>query len=514
MKNYIYIQSDLNTWYELALRLNQKNVAKPVLWLGDDSKVELVQKKFSCETLAFYDQYKIGSETFVINELANSFFLSDRYNYVKDICIKMMDREDISGLVRYIDREAIFYYWLLWTCNKIHKLKPDFLLMSESPHSYLQYLIYELCEFTSIKTLSFGMITKFSPVLYLRNGIYGENINFDKKPYDKSIDNILINRAKDILKKDLQKNDFLGNIILQDQIDLHNKITSLSGKLKYNLRETIKTILSLVPHSSVKKVFIKNRPAQVAEIEKIIYKRYGLSHHKTHRIQENIWHELQNTQQLCSKSIGNNKYVYISLHYEPERNSCPDGYTFYEQVKLISAIRAIIPSDINLLVKEHPSQTSRARIGYVGRSSFFYQMVSKMSGVALISSNVDSKLLINGAQFTASLGGTMSLETALIGKKSIIFGHPWFKGAPNILSFHKSLTYDEIILSENFSSLDVINWVSDFIRVYGFPGIQNPSGKKYFNDLISKAHIWDSGLSAMENAIKRSIEKVDTEHSC
>ena len=45
------------------------------------------------------------------------------------------------------------------------------------------------------------MITKFSPVIYLRHD-YGDKIELFEKPYSRKIDQLLFDRAEKILKSD------------------------------------------------------------------------------------------------------------------------------------------------------------------------------------------------------------------------------------------------------------------------------------------------------------------------
>ena len=50
------------------------------------------------------------------------------------------------------------------------------------------------------------------------------------------------------------------------------------------------------------------------------------------------------------------KYVYFPLHFEPERTTNPDGKEFQDQFIALTKLRQIIPEDIDIVVKEHPTQ--------------------------------------------------------------------------------------------------------------------------------------------------------------
>ena len=58
---------------------------------------------------------------------------------------------------------------------------------------------------------------------------------------------------------------------------------------------------------------------------------------------------------------------------------------------------------------------------------------------------MDKKELIKNSLFTSTITGTLGFESAIIGKKSIIFGNSWYKGCPNTISWSPSLSYKEIM---------------------------------------------------------------------
>ena len=48
------------------------------------------------------------------------------------------------------------------------------------------------------------------------------------------------------------------------------------------------------------------------------------------------------------------EFVYFPLHYEPERTTNPDGGFFHDQFIAISKLRGFVPSEIDIIIKEHP----------------------------------------------------------------------------------------------------------------------------------------------------------------
>ena len=67
--------------------------------------------------------------------------------------------------------------------------------------------------------------------------------------------------------------------------------------------------------------------------------------------------------------------LYFALMHEPERTTNPDGGDFHEQLLAILKIRDITPKDIDIYVKEHPSQFYLEERGAKGRSPLFYNLL-------------------------------------------------------------------------------------------------------------------------------------------
>ena len=74
---------------------------------------------------------------------------------------------------------------------------------------------------------------------------------------------------------------------------------------------------------------------------------------------------------IINFDINNKEYVYFPLHYEHERSTNPDGGDFHDQFKAIQCLRNLIPENIDIIIKEHPSQFLVKGRGSRGRSPLF-----------------------------------------------------------------------------------------------------------------------------------------------
>lgn len=116
-------------------------------------------------------------------------------------------------------------------------------------------------------------------------------------------------------------------------------------------------------------------------------------------------------------------YVVFFLHYQPERTTLPEAYGFTEQTIALLAIRAALPDNIKIIVKEHPS-TFTNMCPPKHRHPSFYNDILAINNVELADINISSFKLIDNAITTVTLTGTVGVETLLRGKPTVYMGVP------------------------------------------------------------------------------------------
>lgn len=122
------------------------------------------------------------------------------------------------------------------------------------------------------------------------------------------------------------------------------------------------------------------------------------------------------------------KYIYYSLHLEPE--AAIIGKTILEsQLTIVKMLSKALPKGWKLYVKEHPHQfmfNNELSHYFINNLDFFknislYQEIMKLENTTLVSLKISSKDLMQNAQAVATLGGTISLESALDNVPAILF---------------------------------------------------------------------------------------------
>ena len=131
------------------------------------------------------------------------------------------------------------------------------------------------------------------------------------------------------------------------------------------------------------------------------------------------------------------RVILIAAHYQPEASSFPEGWDYSNHVDIILELRKKGYKG-PILYKEHPASRSyfesvvgMSRVG-IYRSKKYYENLLKLGCIFLPD---DFQLSLEDDWYIpATITGTIAQERALVGKKTIIFGYPWFKDCPNVIN--------------------------------------------------------------------------------
>ena len=464
-------------WLDAAIHLYQNNIAEPVFWLGDDCHMPHAKEVFGENVLCMDDFVHYQKNIQNIDYLGQhtKFFSSKNYLRAKDRCLKMMDRLDLYGSFSRQDREVIFNKLAIFILKKLEKSKPEALIMAEVAHSHAQYLTLEICMYLDIEIAKFNT-WMLAPLLYMQNMKTGERfdvgIEMDEelsKMVDQDIRNyiqgVLATKNKERFELEYIKKQRLGLTIKYSIINFFRTgFIQLAKEIWFQLRKNFnRNYYNINPY------------------------RFGLlTRSKIKRLRrKNLITQHNREKDLLNL---NKKYVYFGLHFEPERTTNPDGGSFHDQALAIIALRNILPSEINIVVKEHPSQFYVYDRGSRGRSPLFYDLIKNISGVQLASYEEQSFNLIQGSEFTSTISGTLALESAILGKKSLIFGDSWFDGCPNVINWNNEITFNHILKQEILDPERILDFLLEAKKLKTVIGCQNTSAQSTYKEyLINEA---------------------------
>lgn len=473
MKKYCFFMNNSPFWLDLAIELKKQNLAEPNFWLGDDVHVKKATKIFGQQNIFQLQNFNHNPHEFVNIEYTfeySGFFDSQNYLRAKDVCLKMMDRLDLYGTFSRADREVFFHQITIKTLKRFFLNKPDFLLMGEAPHGHAQYLIYEICLFLKIPCFKFNRWT-IVPLLFLQNMENDEIIDREIK-LNTEIDKILETEIFKFLNEVNSKNEEYEIFYMKEQRINDKFLNTLVNFFRFEITKIYKDIKHNLKNLLLKRISPIN-PYKLNFFTRTIIKKNRKENLKKSYLK------------LIGSAITEKKFVYFSLHFEPERTTNPDGGRFHNQFLAIQKIRNLIPDSIDIIVKEHPSQFYIKDKGALGKSPFFYNLIKNIKGVRLVDTGTHPIILIKKSVFVATITGTVALEASILGKKSVIFGSTPFPNVPNIFKWSENLSYDEII-SKPIADFETIQKsLINLKNKFSVPGCQNGSMMNYFKSYLT-----------------------------
>ena len=313
-------------------------------------------------------------------------------------------------------------YWLDFLLNK--KIDLVILKRIDSIDNYLIYLIS--------KRLKIGMLHLISlPAFSMRNHYF--IVMKDQFNSSELLSNEVLN-TKLSLFDDYLKNIIDKQILIQDEVSFKARIKSLMNSVS-NINVSVRKFYRLLN-----------------EIITLINIRiYDLK--------------------LSSNYDKNCDFVYLPLHINPEASTLPVAREYSDQLFFLQKIRTIIPDNIPIIVKEHPSYMSNNKfikhpIGRY-RSKNFYAKILNTPNTIMLSSRVSSKELIKNSAIVASVNGSVVIEAFILNKLVLIGANSLYNYFPNTLLIHniaKNQNLDKLDFERNQKVKKMKNGFEDHIK--------------------------------------------------
>lgn len=147
------------------------------------------------------------------------------------------------------------------------------------------------------------------------------------------------------------------------------------------------------------------------------------------------------------------KYIYFSLHYEPEATVSARGL-IDSQLLALRLLSQTLPPNWYVYVKEHPHQlkyNDRMLYAYpwaTFKTIRFYEEILRLPNIVLVDTLESSEKLIQCSQAVASLSGTVFGE-AISGKKPIMVFSPKHTLYSMLKESYSIYSYDECLMAIN-----------------------------------------------------------------
>jgi len=433
--NLIYLCCITDPWVEVAEHLSEEHGLHPSYFVSwkDDGEILKKNEFVNCHFQTLEDAWKgKGFPDYLKPKVLDENIIKSLAWY-ELVALKMMDRLDPAGYAFPFTSRQYFFHDLVGYWMAVVEDRDINLVISPSvPHRVFDYALYVVCRIMRVRFITFQMTPFGSNSLLLDDldkptPIYSENNRLNKLPsrlimdsiskvsgeYDTAIPDYMVKHKKKEEENSLWRLSFLvriGSIMLE------------VNKLFGSFPNTYWVEKGKMPSESNMNwlEFYKAKYKRIVRV-KSFEREYS---------------------RLVRKEFSK-PYVLVALHYQPEETSCPTGGSYVDQILMTQIMDEILPEGVSIVVKEHKSQFYTHQEGSAGREGLFYRRLSRLSKRIFFASVDHNPFdLIDDAEATITISGTIGWESAIRGTPVIIFGRAWYENMPRVL---KVKTRDDVM---------------------------------------------------------------------
>ena len=445
MKKIFYFLNTVPEWIDVVKQLKVNRNWEPILWVTSEVLFDDVSQKFPNTLVLDLLSHRIGNFDKQIYSSKSNVLDKDSILEFQDcekIVLAMMNRMDPTRHnFNYHQRVQLYYKTLIYWIYMFDKYEPDIVFFDEAPHIPFEYIMHEVARKKNVK------IIRFNPThINHRLLIFGElnsTPQYIKKLYND------IGTQKDIILSE-EINSYYKKLkgTYTEAVPFYmkpkrNKIDNIIKKILLISKRILKNE-SEPSYQRMKNDYLEN--SKLRKYIKLFYRINGILYKK------NLLNEYN---KLTTTNLDMNiNYIYVPLHFQPERTTSPDGDIFENQWLMIQLLSKTIPKGWKIYVKEHISQFRKDFSGEMGRNIEFYQDILLFKNVELVPLSIDSYTLIDNAKVVATVSGTVGIEAVVRDKRTMIFGHPWYEICEGVSMIKNLIDIDEFFKNTFSTKID------------------------------------------------------------
>ena len=283
----------------------------------------------------------------------------------------------------------------------IEEHKPDAVYAPQVPHQYGDYLLVAVCRILKI------------PVFFCRTvGAVSQELFSVHSPFADSCWNLeSLHSENSKLEKIALEKIYESASSESRPYPIERKLQQRKSRSKAN-NELLNEILS--GESSENTAYLKNKVEMMNYCDK-----------------------------FSSTPISGEKSLVLYLHYEPEANSVPCGYKYYDQLTYATKLAALCKEvGVSLYIREHPDQLSVPIAGYSVNKHFllstnlcprdinYYKILSSLPSFKGFITNTSIQTLLTQRIPCATLTGSVGLQFSIRNIPTIIGGPIYYERVP------------------------------------------------------------------------------------
>lgn len=373
-----------------------------------------------CEHNRYQDYYDFNDFLPLSKELL------EKMAVYEETATRMFIRNMEHDVYTYDEGKRLYLIQLQFWNHMIESYGINFVVLNEVPHHVHHYIIYALCKVKNI-AMNINMSTTLHNRWLCGNDMFGQG----EKIYERYQE---LKRSQEpiVLPEDLEH---VFQALQYKNKGLDEKIVHGGMSRKQHIKMQKDVFMDFVKTGNVLKrnfkrmkhglaVLARQKDRQEAKRQKNLIME-DIHYVKRARLKMKILRDRSYYEKMTKPVDWNQKYIVYFLHFQPEATTLPRAGVFNEQQLAIKILaKSLEGTGIKLYVKEHFVQPYRHK--------YFYDDLSKIRGVQLLSGEVDSKKLVVHCVAAATCTGTIIQEAVINQKPVFVFGDAGFTRGPGI----------------------------------------------------------------------------------
>lgn len=544
----IYAVSGLPEWLDVADRLRAELAWQPVYWITQKSKNhDKVIARFPgvvghpsqdinrCVAAAgFEDCFRYSLDDGVLKSLF----------FCESVAMQMMDRMDIEDSFAYRERRRTYHRLLMYWMNIIDRFHPGVVIFNTPPHSIAEFVLYAAAHHRGVRTPIF-ISTAVNGLLFINESVDGDSTDLQasyreclRADSSRIISPSGLEYLQGIWSQDSRATPWYIPIAQKQSQRQHQRYEKrmtdsigapsvpLLKRLPRSLRRIVDRVLPryerlrLPDSDHGRRARWKARRDDRRPMPRV-FKMSGLPLEES-ILPRNEYHVYMDRaykiklaykalyESFCVEFSRTDRYLYVPLHYQPERTTCPDGGLYNDQYLMVNLLSQSLPVGWWLYVKEHPTQFSYNGNGEQARSEWFYKDLHALPNVKFIRLESSTLDLIDDAQAVATVTGMAGWEAICRGKPALVFGNAWYRMCRGVYAIASADDCRDALLAikngVTVKSRDVEAFVAALEHIAA-SGYVNPSNAPGVN--VS----YEDHVHRLTGLLKRFADRISATHT-
>jgi hypothetical protein len=432
VKRVFYIECSGAIWRSVATHCQSQAGWMPVLWTAGAADSAAVRQAFPQALFVAGPDATLGLQHDQAPWPLEPVSLETLIALAVDesVGLHMMDRMD-PGCGAGFPHDARRRHWhglLRWWSAAIDHLKPDLIVFSISPHVVFDYALLALARHRGIATCMFerlGLPGWVFPMADFAQGSEALRSALREKPL---VPVAAVPGAFGAWLNDSLAGGAAVPANFQKKLEryrLGQRLPSLTRAVGYELKRAWVLWRRHGGHPATTSYLRSARlpHGRAGQWETLLARLNG------------VWFKrglMRQHDALVRSPQGGEDYIFLALHYQPERATVPMGGLFGDQLLIVDWLLAALPPGWKLYVKEHPWQLQPFGRGEVQRSNAFYQQLCRHENVVLVPRDLPTTGLVRGARAVATVTGSVGWDALCAGIPVLLFGAAWYRDCPGV----------------------------------------------------------------------------------